>query len=140
MQNYQRLKDIRNDHDKTQAEIAAVLKTTQSYYAQYETGKREMPIRHYITLAKYYNVSIDYLAGIVPTPKPLRGNAEYSADEVQLVRAWRSRPELQGVVRAALGFSASSSLSPEFSARIEDALDTVARLGAAQDKKKTGKR
>jgi len=71
MQFYQRLRDLREDHDKTQAEIASVLKTTQSYYAQYEAGKRSIPFDRMIILAKYYNVSLDYLAGLIPTPHPL---------------------------------------------------------------------
>ena len=71
MQYYQRLRDVREDHDKTQAEIAQVLGIYQTHYSRYERGEHELPMRHFITLAKYYNVSLDYLAGLIPTPRPL---------------------------------------------------------------------
>ena len=58
-----RLRDLREDHDKTQREIAAVLGTSQTMYARYERGANELPIRHLLTLCDYYNVSSDYLLG-----------------------------------------------------------------------------
>ena len=69
---YQRLKDIREDFDKSQAEIAKIIGTTQSYYAQYESGKRAIPFERVVVLAKYYNVSLDYLAGLIDTPKKIK--------------------------------------------------------------------
>lgn len=72
MQFYQRLRDVREDSDKTQTEIAALLGTSQQQYARRESGGWQMPIEHYKTLARYYNVSIDFLAGLVDTPKKLR--------------------------------------------------------------------
>lgn len=60
---YENLRVIREDRGFTQKQIAAVLETTQQYYSDYENGKREIPIRVYITLSKFYNVSIDFLAG-----------------------------------------------------------------------------
>ena len=71
MQYYQRIRDMREDKDKTQEEIARILNTTRPQYNRYETGVRELPMHHFITLAKYYNVSLDYLAGLVDTPKKL---------------------------------------------------------------------
>ena len=68
---YQRLKDLREDADKSQKEIATVLGTSQSYYAQYENGKRTLPFDRAVTLARYYNVSLDYLAGLIDTPRKL---------------------------------------------------------------------
>ena len=73
MKYFQRLKDLREDHEKTQKQIAEILNTTQPQYARYENGERELPIRHYITLAKYYNVSLDYLTGLIDTPKRIDG-------------------------------------------------------------------
>ena len=67
----QRLRDIREDKDLTQEEVAKILKTSQSYYAQYENGKRTIPFDRAIILARFYNVSLDYLAGLIPTPRPL---------------------------------------------------------------------
>ncbi|MBD5117263.1 MAG: helix-turn-helix transcriptional regulator [Ruminococcaceae bacterium] len=60
---YENLRVIREDRGYTQKQVAEVLGTTQQYYSDYENGKREIPIRIYITLSKFYNVSIDYLAG-----------------------------------------------------------------------------
>ncbi len=68
---YQRLNHIREDNDKKQEDIARVLNIAQQQYQLYESGKREMPMHHFITLAKHYNVSLDYLAGLVDVPKKL---------------------------------------------------------------------
>ena len=68
---YQRLRDLREDNDKKQIEIAMLLNTTVQQYSRYEKGNRELPMHHFITLAKFYNVSLDYLAGIVDTPRKL---------------------------------------------------------------------
>lgn len=59
----QRLKDLREDNDLTQGDIAKLLKTTQPQYSRYETGEREIPIRHLVTLADFYKVSTDYILG-----------------------------------------------------------------------------
>ena len=69
---YQRLRDIREDFDKSQEEIAKVLGTSQSYYAQYENGKRAIPFDRVVVLAKYYNISLDYFAGLIDTPRKLK--------------------------------------------------------------------
>lgn len=62
-----RIRDLREDHDKTQQEIANILRTSQTMYARYERGANEMPIRHLIVLCKYYNVSADYILGLKNT-------------------------------------------------------------------------
>ena len=59
-----RIRDLREDHDKTQKEIADILGTSQTMYARYERGANELPIHHLITLCKYYNVSSDYILGL----------------------------------------------------------------------------
>ena len=64
-----RMRDLREDHDKTQQDIANVLKTSQTMYARYERGANELPLRHLITLCRYYNVSADYLLGLCDNPK-----------------------------------------------------------------------
>lgn len=71
MEYSQRLRDLREDKDLNQEDVARILGTTQSYYAQYENGKRELPFSRAILLAKFYNVSLDYLAGIISTPERL---------------------------------------------------------------------
>lgn len=60
----ERIRDLREDHDKTQQEIAEYLGTTQQVYSRYEKGINEMPIRHIIALCKYYHVSADYILGL----------------------------------------------------------------------------
>jgi transcriptional regulator with XRE-family HTH domain len=69
---YQRLKDIREDSDKKQEDIASVLNITRQQYQLYESGKREMPMHHFLALAKHYNVSLDFLAGLIDTPRKLK--------------------------------------------------------------------
>ena len=73
---YENLRVIREDRGFTQRQIAEVLETTQQYYSDYENGKREIPIRVYITLSRFYNVSIDYLAGQLSTPVPYSGSED----------------------------------------------------------------
>lgn len=60
---YENLRVTREDRGYKQREIAEILGTTQQYYSDYENGKREIPIRIYIALSNFYNVTIDYLAG-----------------------------------------------------------------------------
>ena len=64
---YQRLRDLREDHDKSQNDIAEILNISRQHYSLYERGERELPMHHFITLANYYNVSLDYLAGRTDT-------------------------------------------------------------------------
>ena len=63
-----RMRDLREDNDKTQQEIAEILNTSQTMYARYERGANELPIHHILKLANYYNVSTDYLLGITDKP------------------------------------------------------------------------
>ena len=60
---YPRMRDLREDHDLKQVNIANVLGITQTQYSRYETGKREIPVHHLITLADYYEESVDYIVG-----------------------------------------------------------------------------
>lgn len=59
-----RIKDLRTDADRTQAEIADLLNTSQQYYGKYENGKRPLPIEHLKTLCEYYHVNADYILGL----------------------------------------------------------------------------
>lgn len=61
---YQRLRDLREDANVKQQKIAELLGTTQQTYSLWELGDREIPFHHVITLAKFYRVSIDYIAGL----------------------------------------------------------------------------
>ena len=67
----QRIKDLRQDADLNQTQVAQILFTSQKVYSRYETGVSKMPIHHLITLCEYYNVSADYLLGFTDTPTPL---------------------------------------------------------------------
>ena len=69
---YQRIRDLREDKDKTQEDISKLLHISRQHYSMYERGERELPMHHFITLARYYNVSLDYLAGLIDFPAPLR--------------------------------------------------------------------
>lgn len=60
----ERLKILRERKELSQSQIAEYLQTTQSYYAQYERGARQIPFERAIELAKYYGVSLDYIAGL----------------------------------------------------------------------------
>ena len=67
-----RIRDLREDHDKTQQQIADVLGTSQTMYARYERGANELPIRHLLALCSYYGVSADYILGRTDNPKTNR--------------------------------------------------------------------
>lgn len=56
-------RELREDHDYSQKDIAAVLGISQQHYSKYEKGEYELPLRHFITLAEYYGVSADFLIG-----------------------------------------------------------------------------
>ena len=64
MYKYQRIKDLREDNDKTQKEVADFLGMFVQQYSRYETGQREIPVHHLIALANYYNVTVDYLVSL----------------------------------------------------------------------------
>ena len=64
---YRRIRDLREDNDKTQKELAEYLGMKQPQYYRYETGQRDIPTDILIKLSHYYNVSIDYLLGVSDT-------------------------------------------------------------------------
>ena len=66
---YKRIRDLREDRDLKQSDIAVLLKCTQSCYSLYENGQRDIPTDVLIKLANYYNVSIDYLLGRTDNPE-----------------------------------------------------------------------
>lgn len=86
---YQRLRDLREDKDMTQQQIADVIGTYQTHYSKYERGEREIPFHLVIKLAKYYDVSIDYIAGITNDPKPLnsKNKEKYSIRQENNINA-----------------------------------------------------
>lgn len=58
------MRELREDHDLTQRQVAQVLGTTQQVYSRYEKGENELPIHHLRTLCLYYQVSADYILGL----------------------------------------------------------------------------
>ena len=68
MQYYPRLRDLREDMDLTQDQLVEILKMHKTTYTNYEQGKREPPFELIIRLAKFYNVSVDYIAGLTDNP------------------------------------------------------------------------
>ena len=72
------LRDLREDADKTQTQIAEVLGTSQTMYARYERGANEMPIHHLLTLCGFYNVSADFLLGVSIDKKRKQGSPDKS--------------------------------------------------------------
>ena len=65
-----RIKNLRQDSDKTQQQIANLLGTSQTMYSRYERGVNEIPPRYLLELAKFYNVSLDYLYGVTKRKRP----------------------------------------------------------------------
>ena len=70
---FQRLKDLREDNDLRQVDVAEFLGTSQTVYSTYELGKKDIPVRHLVKLADLYNVPTDYILGrtnvLIPYPK-----------------------------------------------------------------------
>ena len=67
---YPRLRDLREDQELKQKEVAAVLGIDQRIYSNYEIGKREIPAHHLIKLTDLYNTSADYILGLTDNPAP----------------------------------------------------------------------
>ncbi|MGN0686755.1 MAG: helix-turn-helix domain-containing protein [Oscillospiraceae bacterium] len=94
MSNYPRLKDLREDADKKQSDIAEILYMQLTQYGRYERGERELPLNIAVALAEYYNVSLDYIAGLSNSKNPL-DKFVLSYDEEQLVTKFRSLSDFQ---------------------------------------------
>ena len=70
--NIDRLKEIRQDRDLSQGDVAKILKTTQQQYSKYELGIRVIPLEKIAILAEFYNTSVDYLIGRTYKSKPYK--------------------------------------------------------------------
>lgn len=68
---YKRIRDLREDHDLNQTQVAKILGMSQTGYSKYETGENDIPTSILIQLARLYNTSIDYLLGETDNPKRL---------------------------------------------------------------------
>ena len=79
---FQRLKDIREDHDLKQQDVADILGVRRQQISKWETGMQMMGVDKYIKLARYYNISVDYLLGLIDTPRKLyTSSSEGSVNE-----------------------------------------------------------
>ena len=85
MAHYPRIRDLREDSDKKQSELAEYLGTTTQYYGLYEKGANEISFERAILLAKYYNVSLDYIAGLTNNKRGL-ASSDLADSEQQLLR------------------------------------------------------
>lgn len=65
---YERLRELREDNDLKQKEVADILNTTQQVYSRYENGLNQIPIHHLATLSNFYKVSTDYILGLTDNP------------------------------------------------------------------------
>lgn len=85
MAKYNRIKDLREDSDKTQQELADYLGTSSQHYGKYELGHAEIPFERAIALARYYGVSLDYIAGLSNVKKSASPGAP-TEEERELLR------------------------------------------------------
>ena len=69
---YPRIRDLREDRDLKQREVAALLNCSQQVYSNYELGQRDVPSETLIRLSRLYNVSVDYILGLTDEPKAYR--------------------------------------------------------------------
>jgi len=72
MKAYIRIRDLREDHDLTQKQVAEYLMCDQSLYSKYERGEREIPVNMLVKLAQFYKTSVDYLVGLTEKKQPYR--------------------------------------------------------------------
>lgn len=92
MYNYQRIRDLREDIDKTQEKLAKELKMHTTTYARYETGENRVPFDFVISIANYYNVSLDYIAGRTNDKRGFN-KSDLPQSEIELLKKFRSLSE-----------------------------------------------
>ena len=100
---YRRIRELREDNDKTQRELAEYLGTPYQYYAVYEKGTSEISFERAILLAKYYDVSLDYIAGLTNDKKGL-SSSDLTNEQQEILRltenlSYNSRKKLLEFLR-----------------------------------------
>ena len=90
---YQRIRDLREDRDLKQGDIAKVLNCSQACYSYYESGKRDIPTEVLQKLADFYGVSVDYLRGVQKRKGPTRNNVSPKANALGdvFIDTWKGR-------------------------------------------------
>lgn len=87
---YNRLKDLREDKDLNQKQVGEIIGTSGNYYGDYENGKRDIPTERMIILAKYYQVSMDYITGLTNDKGGLHKN---NLEETELLMKYNNLTE-----------------------------------------------
>lgn len=100
---YRRIRELREDNDKTQRELAEYLGTPYQYYAVYEKGTSEISFERAILLAKYYDVSLDYIAGLTNDKKGF-SSSDLTNEQQEILRltenlSYNSRKKLLEFLR-----------------------------------------
>lgn len=90
-----RLKELREDHDLTQQQIADVLNITRQNYSRWETAEKIIPLKHLNTLTNFYNVSLDYITGISNNKNYTSSNKEINRIKIgKRLKTWRIKNNL----------------------------------------------
>ena len=84
---YQRLRDLKEDADLTQKQVADLIGVSTNHYGKYERGETDLPFEKAITLAEYYNISLDYLAGRTNFPRG-RANPDLSDEQLSVAEQY----------------------------------------------------
>ncbi len=84
---YQRLRDLKEDADLTQKQVAAIIGVSVNHYGKYERGETDIPFEKAIILAEYYGVSLDYLAGRTNF-KQGRANPDFTDEQLQIAEQY----------------------------------------------------
>ena len=95
---YPRLRDLREDKDLKQKDIADLLQTSSNYYGDYENGKRDIPFERAIALAEFYGVSLDYIAGRTNDKKGLLKSELSDFDNELLKKIHALSDEQRGII------------------------------------------
>ncbi len=89
---YPRLKDLKEDKDLKQINIAQIIKVSENQYGRYERGENDIPLEKALILSDFYNVSLDYIAGRTNDKKGLT-RSELSEEETEMIKKYRSFTE-----------------------------------------------
>lgn len=91
---YQRIRDLKEDNDINQKDVAQIIGMSEKQYARYERGETDIPMQAAIKLAKHYQVSLDYIAGLTNEKTGLT-RSDLPEDETELIKKFRSLTERQ---------------------------------------------
>ena len=93
-----RIKDLRTDNDKTQQEVADYLKIDRKTYLRYEKSEHEIRINTIVALAKYYDVSIEYLLALTNNKKPLSSDEILTKEEQKVIKAYNKDQDVKEAI------------------------------------------